>query len=279
MSGFEIFGSRLLIEGELEAVTPLRIGAGRSGDAAESDLPVLKDVLGRPLIPGSSLKGALRSHIEAVLRGVEATQPVNGNYRLTCDVLDDCCLTEDDVKQIKNDARKVSLAVGQPPSQIVDDEILTRTCLTCRLFGSPNAAAKLALRDLPVISDYWGDRYMLRDGVAIDRDTGTAVDGKKYDFEAVPAGTRFEFCAQVDNAEDVELGLALLILHALETAQVQLGGSKSRGLGWCKLVNPRYTLHNSPINFLLGREGSKLDEGARESYVNAFLRGAGLAHA
>ena len=64
---FETFKNRLEIKGKLTTVTALRISAGRSSEPIGSDLPVIKDMLGRPFIPGSSFKGALRSRLESFL--------------------------------------------------------------------------------------------------------------------------------------------------------------------------------------------------------------------
>src|SRR5215207_10121039 len=50
----------------LTCTTGLHIGAGKSADLAGSDLPVLRDALGRPIVPGSSLRGILRSGVEAI---------------------------------------------------------------------------------------------------------------------------------------------------------------------------------------------------------------------
>jgi CRISPR/Cas system CSM-associated protein Csm3 (group 7 of RAMP superfamily) len=58
---FDTFKNRLERIGTLTTVTALRISAGRSTEPIGSDLPVIKDALGRPLIPGASFKGALRS--------------------------------------------------------------------------------------------------------------------------------------------------------------------------------------------------------------------------
>jgi CRISPR/Cas system CSM-associated protein Csm3 (group 7 of RAMP superfamily) len=58
---FDTFKNRLEITGILTTVTALRISAGRSSEPIGSDLPVIKDAIGRPFIPGSSFKGALRS--------------------------------------------------------------------------------------------------------------------------------------------------------------------------------------------------------------------------
>lgn len=67
---FDVFKNRLEVEGILTTVTALRISQGRSTEPIGSDLPVVKDSLGKPLIPGSSFKGALRSRLESFLRGI-----------------------------------------------------------------------------------------------------------------------------------------------------------------------------------------------------------------
>jgi CRISPR/Cas system CSM-associated protein Csm3 (group 7 of RAMP superfamily) len=66
---FTQFHNRLQVTGTLRLRTALRIGAGRSTAAAEVDLPVIKDAVGRPYIPGSSFKGALRPFLPV---GVQA---------------------------------------------------------------------------------------------------------------------------------------------------------------------------------------------------------------
>jgi CRISPR-associated RAMP protein (TIGR02581 family) len=115
-------------------------------------------------------------------------------------------------------------------------EILRRSCWTCSLLGAPWLASKVLVRDLTVSPETWFDRYLIRDGVAIDRDTETAGEGLKYDFEAVPPSTEFSFEMVVENASDAELGLALLGLREFEAGHVPLGGAISRGLGSVRLV-------------------------------------------
>lgn len=62
---FDTFQNRLEITGKVTTVTALRISAGRSTEPIGSDLPVIKEALGRPLIPGASFKGALRSPLHS----------------------------------------------------------------------------------------------------------------------------------------------------------------------------------------------------------------------
>src|SRR5712664_4233145 len=56
---------KLLLEGELHCETGLHVGAGKGSlEIGSSDNPVIKDAFGRPYIPGSSLRGRLRSLLE-----------------------------------------------------------------------------------------------------------------------------------------------------------------------------------------------------------------------
>jgi CRISPR/Cas system CSM-associated protein Csm3 (group 7 of RAMP superfamily) len=115
------------------------------------------------------------------------------------------------------------------------DAILQQTDLISHLFGSPWIASKFQVRDLTVLPENWFGQYQERDGVAIDRDTETAADGKLYDYQVVPAGTPFEFRAVVENAEEWELGLLMIGIHQFENEQIPLGGGRSRGLGVVRL--------------------------------------------
>ncbi|MCJ8281329.1 MAG: CRISPR-associated RAMP protein Csx7 [Rivularia sp. ALOHA_DT_140] len=213
---FDKFENRLELTGVLTTVTALRISAGRSTEPIGSDLPVVKDALNQPLIPGASFKGALRSRLESFLRGINsdwAEDPAEFTSKAR----------NEGIQRIKKEHKE-------------DDEALTKaileqTDLISRLFGSPWIASKFQVRDLTVVKDTWFNQYQERDGVAIERDTETAGDGKLYDFQVVPAGTEFEFKAVVENSEPWERGLLMIGLHQFETEQIPLGGGTSRGLG------------------------------------------------
>ena len=260
MNGFSVFQSRLIVTGYIETSTPLRVGAGKSTNATDSDNPVIKDVMGNPIIPGSSLKGAMRSYTEALLRSVKPNDPM-----MACDIFDPKakCSCEPSEEEIR--------AYHEHGIDDIDVIYMDRLCWACRLFGSPRMASRLMIRDLTVASGFWGGTYLMRDGVAIDRDTGTAAARRKYDFEAVPASTRFNLTIQMDNLDDTELGLALLVLRALEKEQIQLGGARSRGLGWCKLVDAKYKLYTDPVALLLEQDGQTIDATDAEYYVKCFL--------
>jgi CRISPR-associated RAMP protein (TIGR02581 family) len=238
---FYTFKNRLEITGKLTTITALRISAGRSSEPIGSDLPVIKDALGNPLIPGSSFKGALRSRLESFLRGI-----VGNNRKLVANpaIENEWSITSQEMKQLKE---------NYDNDEALTKEIIKQTDLVSLLFGSPWIASKFQVRDLTVLSDTWFGQYQERDGVAIDRDTETAADGKLYDFQVVPAATQFEFKAVVENAEPWELGLLMIGLHQFETEQIPLGGGRSRGLGVVQLKIDKmhwFDVNNDPEKLL-----------------------------
>ncbi len=217
---FDTFKNRLEITGVLTTITALRISAGRSTEPIGSDLPVMKDALGKPLIPGSSFKGAMRSRLESFLRGIDSSFAANPAIEA------EWSITSQEMKELKETCDN---------DEALTREIIEQTDLISLLFGSPWIASKFQVRDLTVLPETWFGQYQERDGVAIDRDTETAADGKLYDFQVVPAGTQFEFKAVVENAAEWELGLLMIGLHQFETEQIPLGGGRLRGLGVVKL--------------------------------------------
>lgn len=234
---FDTFKNRLEITGTLTTVTALRISAGRSTEPIGSDLPVIKDALGRPLIPGSSFKGALRSRLESFLRGIDPELAANPAIEAEWSITNERLNGKNGIK------KEVEKELKQYPEKernarrdsLLTEKIINETDLASLLFGTPWMASKFQVRDLTVQPDAWFGQYQERDGVAIDRDTETAADGKLYDYQVVPAATPFDFKAVVENAHDWELGLLMIGLHQFETEQIPLGGGRSRGLGVVKL--------------------------------------------
>ncbi|MEB3217897.1 MAG: CRISPR-associated RAMP protein Csx7 [Nostocales cyanobacterium 94392] len=244
---FDTFKNRLELTGTLTTVTALRISAGRSSEPIGSDLPVIKDALGNPLIPGSSFKGALRSRLESFLRGI-----VGNNRKLVANpaIEEEWSLTSKELSDFKETIKNLKPVEKE---ERLHTYVVNNTDLVSLLFGSPWIASKFQVRDLTVKPDTWFGQYQERDGVSIDRDTETAADAKLYDFQVVPAATQFEFKAIVENAEDWELGLLMIGLHQFETEQIPLGGGRSRGLGVVKLdIDKMYWLdvNNDPNKLL-----------------------------
>ena len=220
---FDVFKNRLELTGTLMTITALRISQGRSTEPIGSDLPVVKDALGQPLIPGSSFKGALRSRLESFLRGIDPELARDPSDLVSREMNEHVTSIKKEIK----DSKKGDEALTEKLDQITDE--------VSKVFGTPWQASKFQVRDLTVKADSWFGQYQERDGVSIDRDTETAVDGRLYDFQVVPAGVEFEFRAVFENVEDWELGLLMIGLQQLKMQQIPLGGGNSRGLGVVQL--------------------------------------------
>lgn len=284
------FTSRLYFYGQLGFSTGLHIGATRASDVAGADLPILRDTLGKPYIPGSSFKGALRSYVESVLRTLQDRTDLR-DRNLAClsvgkpddrpqdEAQQHICLTQQEVSILKAiapgdwaasprlpaalkrrlpDVEKVKVLIQNNSREaIVDDTLRDLSCWTCRVFGAPWLAAKALVRDL-MSSEELAWPVELRTGVAIDRDAGRAYPGQLYDLEVLPAGVTFDLHILVENASPAELGLLWLGISAFERGEVPLGGARSRGLGWCSLSpnweRSRYIEQDNLIDFLFSPE-------------------------
>ena len=73
-----------------------------------------------------------------------------------------------------------------------------------------------------------------RDGVGIDRFSGGASDGAKFELQVVRAGVSFETEVYLRNFEVWQLGGLMLILQDLEDGLIRIGSGRSRGLGSVK---------------------------------------------
>lgn len=226
---FDTFESRATLRGTLTARTALRIGAGRGTGVTGTDLPVVRDAVGKPYIPGSSFKGALRAYVESVMRTVPGGR--------ACDPLDESsvCVKRDTIQDWQRRRRLPEGASDHLSDEQLAVNVYEESCDACRLFGSPWLASKVNIRDLLVDENSWFGQFEIRNGVAIDRDTETAGAGLLYDFEVVAAGTLFGCEIVTENARDWELGLLMAGLRPFERGDAVLGGARSRGLGMVKI--------------------------------------------
>lgn len=241
---FDSLHNRLRVTGQLRSHTGLRIGVGRDTDVAAHDLPVMRNAAGRPFIPGSSLKGVLRVHLEALLRGLSPDSNVQ-QHDLACMVLiaQERCIPDETIKEWRD---------SKTPHEI-SDLVLKHSCLACQTFGSTWLASHIAVRDLPVQSDYWFGQFEVRTGVALDRDTATAREGMLYNFEIVPPGTQFQLVIEGDNLTDWQKGLLWLGLQPFVRGEARLGGATSRGLGQVELADLTWQLwenDGTPLNLI-----------------------------
>ncbi len=234
--------TRYTITGTLKLKGALHIGSGGGGIAGDSDsltdASVIRDSSGQPYIPGSSLRGVLRT-------AVSQYAPVLGLGLIREDnVIDEEVQTE-------KDKRSITAASSEGDLQHCLEAALEPAE---RLFGTVHWASPLLIPDLHLLkNDTPGGE--IRHGVGIDRDTGAARDTFKYDFEVLPRGLCFGLWMRCDVPETYQPAwsrLLALVLHLLSQGELTLGGRLARGVGQVVLIDCQiYTLEMGNRNALL----------------------------
>jgi len=246
--------TRYLFTGRLVLDTALHIGGGRESSTV-TDSPILRDSVGRPLIPGSSFKGAFRAAVERLAPNLPGFSTCALNSASPCLSMNKT-LAEAYRRVSEAASRGSAMGVGDGPPAQEDREALRLLgredwagrelneshlldllaqylCDTCKTFGSIHLASPARFHDLPVKD--WGEITQIRDGVGIDRDSERAVEQIKFDYEVVPAQTSFAFRLTLENPTARDLGLIALGLQEFINGMIPLGGIRSRGLGRCHL--------------------------------------------
>ena len=214
------------IDGVLTLASPLRISSGVADE--ETDAPFIKNAAGMPYIPGTSLRGAVRAALERVVCGVGAD--ICGIHACTLFSENDCARINrkkiGDTNEIQEEkTRNASMKA------LIENNV----CDLCRLFGNTMFASRLVFEDCDV--EALKGHLRLRDGVGIDRDTGAAVSGAKYDYQVLdPGGQKadFAFSVTVENAGPTDRLIVGLMLRLLAEG-LWLGGKRAGGMGLVKL--------------------------------------------
>lgn len=239
---------------------PLLIKSGYDTVIGPNMTPVLtyrKDqngvFTGQVFMPGSSLKGVFRSHLEKIIcsikpqvvcdpfwrpneRNEEQQQNVQNreirvrDYRISCG--DEFNKRLNDFKEQQKQRKRND----QPPLKDSEnplgktDVIYHDSCPTCRLFGSTSFIGRVSIDDAYLV-DPAKSRNERRDGVGIDRLTGGASHSAKFELEVVSQGVEFATTISVRNFEVWQLGMLFLVVQDMGDKLIRIGSGRSRGLG------------------------------------------------
>ena len=218
---FKTFMSMFCLNMKLEPEAGFLIASGAFPvDPSEPDIQFIKMKHASfsrefPFIPGSSIKGPMRSHAEALLRSKK---------KCVCNILsrENNCFS--------NYSKKDDEDTGI--------ERYKASCTACRTFGGRKLASKVRIDDfLPYESeeelnqafDRIEKALTVRNGVAIDRKTGKA-EGKALFFHhsySIP----FYGTITLKNPEKWQLALLFILVDHINAGLIKFGHSKSRGLG------------------------------------------------
>jgi CRISPR-associated protein Csm3 len=217
------FLGKLILEGEIQCQTGLHIGAGKGSlEIGGADNPVVKDAFGIPYIPGSSLRGRLRSLLEQTLGLALPSELVYLSKRKGQEVR---------IHQSDRPDDDVCVLFGRNPGRV--EKVTGET-----IEAGPATPARLTVYDAPLVVDSITPqmRENLDDELteaksenAVDRITSQA---NPRTLERVPAGARFRFRMVLDVLCEEDKPLLARLAEALRLLEDDaLGGGGSRGNG------------------------------------------------
>lgn len=210
---------RIIVEGELELLTPTLLG---SGDAdGLTDMPLLLDeVEKRALLTGTSIAGALRNYLQECEKGFEVKEDKNSITRKLFGYHEDnsfqSYLIIDDALAIISEADK-NAKNFKPKTELRDG---------VRIEAATRTAADKAKYDFELLEA--GTKFKLRFELLICEQRKNKEETK----EQVDANTE-EFKEKLVSA----LATAL---QGFEKGEIHIGAKKRRGYGECKVENWKY---------------------------------------
>ncbi len=204
--------SKIFISGQIRLETGLHIGGSKTAlDIGGIDLNVIKTAEGVPFIPGSTLKGKLRSLLAR----------------------------EEGSKNVENDSDIIKEIFGEPPT-VKNNQTgkITRLLVRDALLNNEskikleNKEGEFSELELEYTETKWEN--------TIDRKSGTAQHPRQ--LERVPAGSVFDFELVYNEFDDNKTNLHLTaIKKAMRLLEDDyLGGSGSRGYGKIKIESPKF---------------------------------------
>lgn len=199
------------VNAKLVCKTGLHIGGTEAGmGIGSAEGSVIKDAGGVPYIPGSSLKGKMRSMLEYKYKRGEDGSPCGCSRDLdTCPV----CTIFGPHKSMRHE-------LG-PTRIIVRDAFLSEK----------------SLKDWEATRSEGKDFTETKTETMIDRNTGTAYRGSLRTQERVNAGTEFQLSVTLRIFEgDSEARITELVKEGIDLINKDyLGGSGTRGYGWVEV--------------------------------------------
>lgn len=214
---------KLILQGDLHCETGLHIGAGKGSlEIGGADNPVVKDAFGRPYIPGSSLRGKLRSLLEQASGLAIPSELVFLSKRKGQEVR---------IHQSDRPDDDICLLFGRNPGRmerVQGEAIESHTATPSRLtvYDAPMDPESISSAMRENLDD---ELTEVKSENAVDRITSQA---NPRTLERVPAGAKFRFRIVMDVLCDEDKPLFSRVVEGLRLMEDDsLGGGGSRGNG------------------------------------------------
>lgn len=223
---FEKLENRTILEYTITTKSDLHVGGHSTIEPAEVDNPVIKNSEGYPIIPGSSLKGILRTETERLLRGLDVE---------VCDIFE----------------RSKRGGCNE--------------CSVCKLFGGKDLASSIRIKDSTasqkktLIRDSVAidrQKRKARDGGKFDLEVvpkGTPFSGK-----LIIENTG------LDGYEYSKLGAVLSLFDFFNSCSGGIGHATSRGFGEVQIGVDSFNVISAEDYFNGKYEGTSYQKGEPE---------------
>ena len=230
---FSTFKNKYILTGKIVVLNALHIGSGKETDDRDAPFISLDDDKNF-YIPGSTFRGYLSTKLERFLDSGNGFKIKNNGEELNeADVKLIFGYTNLDKLETKiNDKDNEEDRKLKENNRKIQDRII-RKLNAKNLDEVKSLAGRIHVSDMPVLKDV---KYVTRDGIKIDRNTGATEKRAKFDYDVVPSGTEFDLNIELENIENYQLDLIGLALNDILKDNGDLfGGKTSRGIGKCRL--------------------------------------------
>ncbi len=239
---------KLLLDGELHCETGLHIGAGKGSlEIGGADNPVVKDAYGLPYVPGSSLRGRLRSLLEQAHGMTIPSELVYISKRKGQEVR---------IHQSSRPDDEICLLFGRNSGRVErvqgeGGETAAATPARLTVFDAPLDADSITAQMRENLDD---ELTEVKSENAVDRITSQA---NPRTLERVPAGARFKFRMIVDILCEEDMPLVARVFEGMRLLEDDtLGGGGSRGNGRVRFSGLNLTWRNRAFYSTGGAEHS-----------------------
>ncbi len=239
----------------LRAMTPLHIGSGiyelEGGEPARG----LINDSGKPIVPGTSLKGAIRSIAEAISDSCARILRREVEISLAAKEATPC-------KEVKSRHRVLREEAKRQP----------QLCVCCSIFGALGYQGRVSFTDARLIDENEKtgtttihsiqSPYPPRDSAQFYRDADRRINGRKFylhgqpvaaqrgePYQVVKPDSEFEFTMQFESLTAPEFCLLLVAMGILDDIIIKIGGGKQAMLGSVEISMTRLDLQNAAESF------------------------------
>jgi CRISPR/Cas system CSM-associated protein Csm3 (group 7 of RAMP superfamily) len=262
----------------MTALTPIHVGSGIYEMIEDNPVRGLITIADKPVVPGTSLKGMIRSVAEAISSSC---------VRITNKII----------------AANLSVRDAQPCREVRSKhrggqrDREAELCVSCSIFGSLGYQGRVSFTDAQLLSGSTSVHHMTsafrpRAESPVYQDAYEKYDGRKFYYHGQPVDSERGEPYQVINKNSVlryvmnfenltaqEFCLVLVATGILDNIRIKIGGGKHMMLGSARILPQRLELRNAAVSFEdLSAGVQVIEENLHDYLLDHLEEAAGLVN-